>query len=157
MVTRRTHFRLHARISSGLGQRLKAYCSATHTTEAAVVEAALQQYLDKTSDYTVMMRRLDVLGRQLERTTRDVRMSAEAFGAFVNIWYAYTPELPDEAKRGAQRQAARRFDAFVRSVALRLGNGRPFLDDLVRDDLFATSDLEERTDPERKPDPEDLQ
>jgi hypothetical protein len=81
------------------------------------------------------------MSRQLTRASRDNHILAEAFATFVHTWYAYTPELPDEAKGRAQRQAARRFEVFVQRVADRLGNGRPFLDDLVRDDLFSGEDL----------------
>jgi hypothetical protein len=126
-----------------LARRLKAYCAATATTEAAVTDAALAQYLDRTSDHTVLMRRLDAISRQLVRASRDNNMLAEAFGTFVHTWYAYTPELPDEAKASAHRQANRRFEGFVQRVAKRLGNGHSFLDDLVRDDLFADEDLEQ--------------
>jgi hypothetical protein len=134
---------IHPRVSLKLARRLKAFCAAKATTETAVTEAALAQYLDQTSDHTVLMRRLDAISRQLTRASRDNNMLAEAFATFVHIWYAYTPELPDEAKGRAQRQAARRFEVFVQRVAQRLGNGRPFLDDLVRDDLFAGKDLEQ--------------
>jgi hypothetical protein len=134
---------IHPRVRLELARRLKAYCAATTTTEGAVTDAALAQYLDRTSDHTVLMRRLDVISRQLTRVARDNNMLAEAFATFVHIWYAYTPELPDEAKASAHRQANRRFAVFVQRVAERLGNGRPFLDDLVRDDLFVGEDFEQ--------------
>jgi hypothetical protein len=132
--------RLQPRVKLELARQLTAYCAATNTTATAVIEEALATYLNKTGDHTVLMRRLDAIGRRLERTDRDIQMVAETIGAFVHIWYAYTPELPDDAKLGAQRQGNRRFDAFVHSVSLRLGKGQPFLDDLAKDALFTAND-----------------
>lgn len=132
MVTR-TRFQLRPRVPLELARRLKAHATATATTESAIMERALEQYLDGTSDQTALMRRLDRIERQYVRARRDMHILAESFATFVNLWYAYTPELPDEARARARRSAARRYEHFLQLVAERLGRGRPFIDDLASD------------------------
>jgi hypothetical protein len=137
VIAHKPRFQIHPRLSLALARQLKAYCAATNTTETAVAEGALAQYLNGTDDHTILMKRLDRVSRQLDRMRRDNLVFLEAFATFVHTWYAYTPELPEEAKVSAKRQAARRFEIFIQCVVERLGNGHPFLDDLVKDDLFA--------------------
>lgn len=59
-------------------------CAATNATETAVVEAALRLHLDGTSDRTLLFRRLDRLGRAVERSHRDLELLSEAFGGNVS-------------------------------------------------------------------------
>jgi len=134
-------FQLRSRVPMPLARRLDEYAAATDTSKSAVMERALQQFLDGTSDHTVLMHRLDRLERQYARARRDVNVLAEAFAAFVQVWYAYTPELPEEARARVRRSVARRFAQYVQAVTERLGRGKPFLDDLVRDD-FTPSEIE---------------
>jgi hypothetical protein len=128
-------FQIRPRVGLELARRLKAYAASTATTESAIVERALAQYLDGTSDHAVLMRRLDRIERQYVRSRRDTQILAEAFAAYVQLWYAYTPELPESVRAAVSRSSARRYEKFVQRVSERLGRGRPFLDDLARDDL----------------------
>ena len=134
--------RIHPYVTRETSQRLSSYAAATHTTVSALVEAALRQYLDGTSDHTVLMRRIDRGTRQLERLHRDLHMLTEAFAIWVRLWYAYIPEVPDEAKPRAQRESARRYHSFVQTVARRLGHGKSLFDDLGMDPLGDDEELE---------------
>jgi len=134
-------FQLRPRVPMSLARRLKDYAAARGVSEAAVVERALQQFLDGVGEHTILMRRLDRLDRQYVRGRRDINMLAEAFAAFVQVWYAYTPELPEEARGRVRQSVSRRYAQYVQAVTERLGRGKPFLDDLARDD-FAPSEIE---------------
>lgn len=129
----RARFQLRPRVPLDLARRLKSYAASTATTESAIMERALAQYLDGTSDHTALMRRLDRIERQYVRARRDTHILAESLASFVQLWYAYTPELPEEARARARRSSARRYEHFLQLVAERLGRGRPFLDDLAKD------------------------
>jgi hypothetical protein len=100
---RRGRARLVPRVSAEIAQRLADVCASTNTTETAVVEAALRQHLDGTSDRTLLFRRLDHLGRAVERSHRDLQLLSEAFGVFVQVWFAHTPTLDEEEKKSARR------------------------------------------------------
>jgi predicted DNA-binding protein len=132
-VVERARFQLRPRVPLELARRLKSHATATATTESAITERAIEQYLDGTSDHTALMRRLDRIERQYVRSRRDTHILAESFAAFVQLWYAYTPELPEDARDRARRSSARRYEQFLQLVAERLGHGRPFLDDLAKD------------------------
>ena len=55
--------RVYTRLTETLRDRVTGYCAASGIAERAVFEAALGQYIDGTSDMTLVLRRLDRLGR----------------------------------------------------------------------------------------------
>jgi hypothetical protein len=133
--------RLYPYVLREIGDRLASYCAATDTTESAVVEAALRQYLDKTSDASLLLRRMDRLGRAVERLQRDLDLQSEAFAAFVQLWFAHTPPVAPEARKAAQAAAEERYEKFVNYVASQFSSGHRFLDDLARETLADEGDL----------------
>lgn len=130
--------RIQPYISRALSKRLRAYCGAKGATESAVVEAAVQDYLDgDAKDNALIMRRLDRLGRAAIRQERDVAVVSEAFATFVRLWFAHTPEIP-EAERGfAVRGAQGRYQKFLDHVAGKFASGSRLVAEVVREDLAA--------------------
>src|SRR5258708_40148570 len=55
-------------------------------TTRSVVQAALRQYLDRTDDKMLLLRRLNQLGRAWNRTQRDLEIHMEAFAIYVKLW-----------------------------------------------------------------------
>ena len=53
-ILRRGRVRLQPYVDGALAQRLDQFCGATDVTESAVVVAAIRQYLDGTSDATLV-------------------------------------------------------------------------------------------------------
>jgi hypothetical protein len=76
------------------------------------------------------LRRPDRLGRALDRNRRDVEPLSEAFAAFVRVWFARTPAIPENGKNSARAGAEIRYKQFVEHVAEQFSGGRRFLDDL---------------------------
>src|SRR5580692_3069619 len=138
---RRGRARLVPRVPAELAQRLAEVCASTNATETAVVEAALRHHLDGTSDRTLLFRRLDRLGRALERSHRDVELLSEAFGVFVQVWFAHTPTLDEEEKKSARRDSESRYRQFLEHVTRRFSGGRRFLDDLPRESIADDAEL----------------
>jgi hypothetical protein len=118
-----------------LAARLSRHCAAAHVTESAAVEAALREYLDESSDRTLILARLDRLGRAQERTQRDQSAHAEAFATFVKIWFAQTPSIPEDARKAAQSTADARFRQFIECVVAQLSSGAGFIDQLPQEPL----------------------
>lgn len=116
-------------------KRLVEYCAATHTTESAVIRAALHRYWAdlSPSDATLIMGRVDRLLRAQQRTQRDLEVLTEAFGIFVKFWFAHTPAVADAARKAAWSMAESRFKHFVDYVSTQFSAGRRFIDDLPRD------------------------
>jgi predicted transcriptional regulator len=139
---RRGRARLVPRVSAELAERLSEVCASTNVTETAVVETALRQHLDGTSDRTLLFRRLDRLDRAIERTHRDVQLLAEAFAVFVQLWLAHAPTLDEEEKKAARKTAESRYKQFVEHIGKQFSGGRRFLDDLPREVLADDAELD---------------
>jgi hypothetical protein len=133
--------RLHPYVARELRDRLAQYCAAGDVTESAVVEAALRQYLDRTSDATLLLRRLDRLGRAVARLQRDLALQSEAFAVFVQVWFAHTPAMAADSRTPAQAAAEQRYEKFVDYVAEQFSGGHRFLDDLSRETLADEGEL----------------
>jgi hypothetical protein len=133
--------RVWTHLSTTLRDRLSSYCAAGNITERAVFEAAVEQYISGTSDMSLVLRRLDRLGRAGDRLHRDVELLSAAFAVFVRLWFAHTPTLHDEAKPGARADAESRYRQFMDYVAQEFTGGRRFLDDLPREALADDAEL----------------
>jgi hypothetical protein len=133
--------RIHPYVSAPLRDRLTRYCAAAASTESAVVEAALHEYLGETGDRTLLFRRLDRLGRALARAERDRELHAEAFAVFVKLWFAHTPSVPADARKAAQSTAEHRYAQYVDFIASQFSGGHRFLDDLPREVLGEEGEL----------------
>jgi hypothetical protein len=140
-TVRRGRVRLLPYVEPGLAERLDKFCAASDATESAVVGAAIQQYLDGTSDATLLLRRLDRLGRALDRDHRDLELLSEAFAVFVRLWFAHTPTVPEDGKKLARTTAESRYRQFVEHVIEQFSGGRRFLDDLPRESIGADGEL----------------
>ena len=132
---RRRPRRIHPYVAKEVAERLQKYCAASGATESAVVEAALRQHLDGTSDRTLLFRRLDRIGRGVGRMQRDLELQAEAFGVFVRVWFAHTPNVAGESRRAAQSGSEARYRQYAQYVAEQFSMGKRFLDDLPREHL----------------------
>jgi predicted transcriptional regulator len=139
---KRTSERIYPRVAPTLAQRLAKHAAASSISETAVVEAALEQYLDGVpTDTALIMARLDRLGRAHERSQRDQMLHAEAFVAYVNIWFASTPTLPEGAARDkAVASADERLKRFLVYVAQQVSRGG-YLEQMPRERIADDKEL----------------
>ena len=140
-TVRRGRVRLLPYVDPALAQRVDQFCAAADVTVSAVVAAAIQQYLDGTSDATLVLRRLDRLGRAVARNQRDVELLSEAFAVFVRLWFAHTPAIPEAAKGSVRASAESRYRRFVEHVAEQFSGGHRFLDDLPHEAIGDEGEL----------------
>ncbi len=144
-MTRATHrgrARLQSYVEPAFADRVSRYCLAMGVTESAIVKSALGQYLDGTGDATLLLRRIDRLGRALARSQRDLEILSHAFGVFTRLWLAHTPRVPEEAKPGARVDAESRYRQFVEHVSEEFNGGRRFLDDLSQEVVANDAELD---------------
>ncbi len=139
--TKRVARRIYPRVAPHLAERLAKRAAAAGISVNAVVEAALEQYLDRTGDATLLLARLDRLGRTQERLHRDLKLHAEAFAAYVRMWFAQTPTLPPEARKAAIEAAEARFGQFLQYVAQQAARGAGFFDQLPRESVADEREL----------------
>ena len=105
------------------------------------MQDALRRRLDQTSDTELLLRRLNRLGHAGERTQRDLEILSEAFGTWIEVWFAHTPNIADDAKSLARRAAAARYARFLEYVVQRYSGGHRFVDDLPREPVADEAEL----------------
>ena len=125
-----------------IAKRLRLHCAANGMTESAGIAAAIEQWVDGTSDRTLLLRRLDRLGRALERLQRDEGFHSEAFALFVRAWFAHTPSLPEDRRGAALASAEGRYRQFVQHVVQEFAGGRRFVDDLPKEPVANDKELD---------------
>jgi hypothetical protein len=128
--------RVCARISVSVRDRLAKYCAASGISERAVIENALRQYLEGSSDFALLLRRLDRLDRELARDHRDLEVLSEAFGRYLRLWFvAHAPGAAESGKAAARAGAESAYKKFAEHVGEQFRLGHRFLDDLPREAL----------------------
>ncbi len=133
--------RLQPYVDAPLAKQLAVYGAATGMTTSSVVQAALRQYLDRTDDKILLLRRINQLGRACDRTQRDLEIHMEAFAIYVKVWFAHNPQIPDNAKDSARREAESRFAQFQEYLVEQFQGGRRFVDDLPREVIGDEAEL----------------
>ncbi len=149
---RRSRARIYPRVASELAHRLARHATASGVTETAIVEAALEQYLDRTSDMALVLDRLDRTGRACGRLQRDLVFLSEAFAVFVKIWFAHTPSIPEDGRQAARATAEARYRKWLDHVVEQFSGGRRFIDDLpsepIADDVALAAVAQGTLEPE---------
>lgn len=140
-MIKQTKQKIHPYLSFDLHKEFKTYCKAKGLTESSVVEAAIKEYLDDSKDITLLYRRLDRMNRGLGRVERDLNITSEFLAVFVQIWFAYTPQLPDSEKESAQRLSMKRYKKLLEHVVNAIGNGKRFIDDFVSETIADEEEL----------------
>lgn len=131
---RRGRSQIHAFIDDDIYERLKALTARRGLSDCSVIETALKQYLDQSSDAALIMRRLDRSGRRVEKIRSDVEILTEFVSLWARLWFAHTPQIADSQKTTAKLQAARRYQEFLGYVEKRLAGSNRLATDLVGED-----------------------
>ena len=99
----------------------------TRRSKSEIVQAAVASYLSPDGDEAAeaaVVRRLDRIGRALERIERDVTISNEAIGLFVKAWLTATPSLSGGDQKTQSAKGQERYIGFLDALARRLASGR---------------------------------
>jgi hypothetical protein len=143
--------KLSAYVSDSVSQRLELAAKRPGTNKSAIVEAALDRFLNPerdTSGDAALIRRLDRMGGQLDRFDRDLSVMAETLALFVRYYLTITPPLPSGDQDAARALGRERFEMFVVQVGKRVASGGRLVADVMervsisRPDLF-TRNIEE--------------
>ena len=98
----------------------------------SVIENALRQYLDGSSDSALVLRRLNRLQVSVGRDHRDLELLSEAFGLYMRAWFAaHSPSVAETTKTMRVGEGA--YKAFARHLGERFSAGHRFLDDLPKE------------------------
>jgi predicted DNA-binding protein len=128
---------VHAFIEDDLYKRLKAYTGRRGLADAAVIEEAIKQHLDQSTDAALIMRRLDRSGRRIDKIRGDLEMLTEFMSLWVRLWFAHTPRVADAQKGAAQADAAKRYEQFLAFVTKRLSSPQRLALELLGEEQLA--------------------
>src|SRR6516162_7919721 len=140
--------RLSACLSDSVSQRLELAAKRPGANKSAIVDAALDRFLNPerdTSGDAALIRRLDRMSGQLDRFDRDLSVMAETLALFIRYYLTITPPLPSGDQDAARALGRERFDMFVVQVGKRVASGGRLVADVMervsisRPDLFTRS------------------
>ena len=110
--------------------RLTELADRKKQPKSLIAEAAITSFLtpDNADQLeAALTRRLDFLGRQVERLERDLGIAVEALALFIRFWLIVTPSLPETAQAAAQAKGRERYDSFLETLGRRLSKGQSLL------------------------------
>jgi len=140
--------KLSAYVSDSVSERLELAAKRPGTNKSAIVDAALDRFLNPerdTSGDAALIRRLDRMSGQLDRFDRDLSVMAETLALFIRYYLTITPPLPSGDQDAARALGRERFDMFVAQVGKRVASGGRLVADVMervsisRPDLFTRS------------------
>jgi len=126
--------KLSAYVSDSVSQRLELAAKRPGTNKSAIVEAALDRFLNPerdTSGDAALVRRLDRMSRQLDRFDGDLSVMAETIALFVRYFLTITPPLPSGDQDAARALGRERFEMFVAQVGKRIASGGRLVADVM--------------------------
>jgi hypothetical protein len=128
--------RLSVYLDPKLARELAAYAGDRRKSMSLVAEAAIASFLSPDAaerQEAVLTRRLDRIGRQIERLERDTGIGIETLALFIRFWLTATPALPEAHQAAAQAKGRERYERFVEALGRRLSKGSTLLQEVSRD------------------------
>jgi len=135
------HVKRSIRLRADLVRRIADHAATRRTTQAAIIEAALDSFLSPDGAdrlEAALARRLDRLTRDVGRLEWHVELSNETLALFVRNWLNATPALPDSATQAARAQGRERWERFIDMLNRRMELGPRFRNEIAEDIARAT-------------------
>jgi hypothetical protein len=102
---------------------LEAFAADRRKSMSLVAEAAILSFLtpdDSDRREAAIARRLDRIGRILERLERNDGIALETLALFIRHWLTATPALPEQDSAAARAKGAERYERFVQALGRKL-------------------------------------
>jgi predicted transcriptional regulator len=131
-------------LSDHVSERLCLAAKRPGTNRSAIVDAALDRFLNPERDTSgdgALIRRLDRVSRQLDRLDRDSAIMAETIALFIRYYLTITPPLPSGDQEAARALGRERFEIFVAQVGKRVASGAGLVADVMERVSTSNPDL----------------
>jgi predicted transcriptional regulator len=128
--------RLSVYLEPAIMRSLADYAARRGQSRSLIAEAAVASFVSPDSDErreAATAKRLDGIGRHLQRLERDLGISVEMLAIFIRFWLASTPQLPDAAQAATRAKAGDRYDSFLEALGRRLAKGPKVLQEIGED------------------------
>ena len=125
-------------------KRLKDFCAMRGVSKSSVVAAALASFLSPEGAdrrEAAIARRLDKLGNQFERLSRDQAILIETLALFIRYQLSVTAPIPAAHQEAARAQGRARFQQFIEQLARHLQRGGSLVKDLSEEVCPTTSEF----------------
>jgi hypothetical protein len=133
--------KITVQLSEHMVERLEAAAERPGVSKAAIVESALERFLDpeaETIDDATLLRSLDGMSQQLARIAHELRLVNEVVALHARYHLTVTPPLPEAHQRAACVLGLERFEAFAAQVRHRVHLGTPLMRETM-DRISATN------------------
>lgn len=117
--------RINIRVSDDLWERLTVEAAAHGSTMTAIIETAIEQYLDLDrvqASEAQLLSRIDSFDLRQDRIETDLRLCTETLAQYVLYWLTQMQPIPEAERDAAHALGKRRYDYFVQQVAKRVGS-----------------------------------
>lgn len=111
-------------------QQIKFVAKERGVTDSSIIEAALREFLGKTEHEEILLKKMDNLSRQIEKSRREIGALLEVLSAFIRVYLTYERDIPEQEKANAEAKGARKFARFMDLVAEEMRKKRPIFDEL---------------------------
>jgi metal-responsive CopG/Arc/MetJ family transcriptional regulator len=121
-----TKHRLCVNLTAPIAEQLELAAKRPGASKSTIIHAALDRFLSVDRDLeagATIVRRLDRVGRQLDRIERDLSIIIETIGLHVRYHLSVTPRVADSEQEAARALGRDRFELFVAQVGRRLASG----------------------------------
>ena len=128
--------RLSVYLDPAVMRALADYAARRGQSRSLIAEAAVASFVSPDLDErreAVTAKRLDGIGRHLQRLERDLGIRVEMLAIFIRFWLASTPQLPDSAQAASRAKAGERYDSFLEALGRRLAKGPKVLQEIGED------------------------
>lgn len=141
--------RLSVYLDPAIMRALADYAARRGQSRSLIAEAAVASFVSPDSDErreAATAKRLDGIGRHLQRLERDLGISVEMLAIFIRFWLASTPQLPDAAQAASRARAGERYDSFLEALGRRLAKGPKVLQEIGEDIVSRPANSESKPD-----------
>jgi hypothetical protein len=121
---------VNTRLPLHMVQQIKFVAQERGVTDGSIIEAALREFLGKTEQEEILIKKMDRISRELQRMRRENHAMLEVLSSFIRVYLTHERDIPDSEKSNAELKGARRFSRFMDLVASELDKNKPFFDEL---------------------------
>jgi hypothetical protein len=128
--------RLSVYLDPTLAKDLEAYAKERRRSLSVVAEASIASFLSPDASdrmEAVFTKRLDRIGRQIERLNRDAGVNLETLALFIRHWLVAVPAPPEAGYAEAQAKGRERYERFLEALGRRLSKGPTLLREVALD------------------------
>ncbi len=146
--------RIYSQLEPNAKRQLAKFAARAATSEAQVIEAAVELFLSPQKDDkrdAAITRRLNRLSSQSDRMSRDFMIMSETLALFIHYQLAIAPPIPVSDQDAARAKANEAMEQFMNHLVRRLENGRSIIASVVErfqptETDFFTLDLDKPND-----------